>query len=162
MKQDKIKVKSQSSRIFLRWGAALSIVILMVSCFTPQGAKLWSRLMVGTGLAPFTAELDPNNLHIHVLDVEKADAVLIESAEAAILVDTGTKETADDVLRYLSERQVAKLDAVWLSHSDSDHAGGLQTIVDDIEVKDVISRCGLHLYVYELSGRDDHQVRNRG
>ena len=113
----------------------LAIVLLcavtVVSC-TSYGKRMWIGLFRAVRLSHFTADLPPDRLHIHVIDVGKADAILVESPEAAFLVDTGTQNTAEDVLRYLKARSIEHLDAVILSHGDSDHAGGLEKITEEI------------------------------
>ena len=156
MKREKIKDKPQSKAPFWRWATLVLSAILLLSAFTPRGARLWNSLLWKAGLAHFTAELDPENVHIHVIDVGKADAILIESADAAILVDTGTADTAKDVLQYLEQRQITKLDAVWLSHRDSDHAGGLQSILDCVEVEETVGsvHCELPLKTQSVTPGD--------
>ncbi|MBQ2667177.1 MAG: MBL fold metallo-hydrolase [Clostridia bacterium] len=93
---------------------------------------MWNALFRAAHLSHFTADLPENKLHIHVIDVGKADAILVESPTASVLVDTGTQNSAGDVQRYLKARGIEHLDAVILSHGDADHAGGLSKIMEEI------------------------------
>jgi competence protein ComEC len=64
---------------------------------------------------------------VTVLDVGQGLAVLIRDAGAAVLVDTGPPD--DAVLAALGRAgQRGDLDAVIVTHSDADHAGGLAAI----------------------------------
>ena len=99
---------------------------------------MWTALMRAAGLAHFTASLPEDALHVHVIDVGKADAILLESPDANVLVDCGTAEAAEDVLRYLAARGIDRLDAVWISHPDDDHCGGLPAVLQTVPADAVV------------------------
>ena len=61
------------------------------------------------------------------LNVGKADAALLALGDRRYLVDTGTKESAETLLRALAYFQVTHLDGVLITHTDADHVGGLKT-----------------------------------
>ncbi|MBP3703958.1 MAG: MBL fold metallo-hydrolase [Clostridia bacterium] len=136
-----MKHTEQKSIRFGKWLRLVLPVLLLaaaLSCFFPAGHSFWEGLLAKAGFSHFAAGLSENELHIHVIDVGKADAILIESPDAALLVDTGTKASAETVLAYLAERGVESLDAVWISHSDSDHSGGLEAITARVEAKEIV------------------------
>lgn len=114
------------------------LLTAMLSCLIPNCRAVWDGLLVEAGLAPFPGTLEEDRLYIHVIDVGKADAILVESPEAALLVDTGTEETAHEVKRYLVRRGITALNAVWISHGDSDHAGGLTDILEAVPAKEIV------------------------
>lgn len=69
------------------------------------------------------------------LNVGKADAALFCLGDQRYLIDTGTKESADAMLRALNYFGVTKLDGVIITHIDSDHIGGLKSLLkSDIRV----------------------------
>ncbi|MCE5344073.1 MAG: MBL fold metallo-hydrolase [Eubacteriales bacterium] len=69
------------------------------------------------------------------LNVGKADAALFMLGNKCYLVDTGTKESADAMLRVLAFYHVTRLDGVVITHTDKDHVGGLKTLLkSDIAV----------------------------
>lgn len=69
---------------------------------------------------------------ITVIDVGKGDCILVQTGDAAdpvtVMIDTGYKKTAEDVLEYLSGHGIAKLDALIVSHFHKDHVGGAAKI----------------------------------
>ena len=75
-----------------------------------------------------------------VLDVGQGDAILLQGGGAAVLVDTGPD---DAVLYALARQHVWKLDAVVITHTDLDHAGGLPELVGHVAVDRVIFADGV-------------------
>lgn len=98
-----------------------------------------SVLIMG-GIFLFTQKVsaDKDMFQITLIDVGKGDCILIktgaEDAPVNVLIDTGYKETAKDVLAYLSEHGIRKLDAMIISHFHKDHVGGAATILKEIPV----------------------------
>jgi competence protein ComEC len=82
---------------------------------------------------------------VDVLDVGQGLAVLISKNGHAILYDTGATypsgfNMADAViLPILQARGLSKLDAVFISHDDNDHIGGLTRLRQEVEIQRVIS-----------------------
>lgn len=122
----------------LRVACIAAAVAVLVFGYTPPGKAMWTALMRAAGLAHFTASLPEDALHVHVIDVGKADAILLESPDANVLVDCGTAEAAEDVLRYLAARGIDRLDAVWISHPDDDHCGGLPAVLQTVPADAVV------------------------
>ncbi len=71
---------------------------------------------------------------MHVLDVGKADAILLECDGHFMLVDGGTVDQGRPVRQYLTRRGVTQLDYVVNTHPDKDHIGGLATVLEHIPV----------------------------
>lgn len=122
----------------LRVACIAAAAAVLVFGYTPPGKAMWAALMRAAGLAHFTASLPEDALHVHVIDVGKADAILLESPDANVLVDCGTAEAAEDVLRYLAARGIDRLDAVWISHPDDDHCGGLPAVLQTVSADAVV------------------------
>lgn len=73
------------------------------------------------------------------INVGKADAILIEIDDAAYLIDTGTKESAPALLGALALREVEALDGVFLTHTHSDHIGGMDALAANLQVRALYS-----------------------
>ena len=75
------------------------------------------------------------SLSLLAIIVNKADALLLRSGETAYLIDTGSKNSFDALYRALTDEGVTRLDGVILTHTHSDHAGGLKKLLaSDIQV----------------------------
>ena len=72
---------------------------------------------------------------IIVMDVGQADAILLREGSRALLVDSGVD---GDVVRALLRHGVLHLDAVVITHWDSDHYGGLDELLGTIAVDRLI------------------------
>ncbi len=81
----------------------------------------------------------------HVLDVGQGLAVVVHTADRALLFDTGPafRSGADTaqrvVLPFLAYRGVDRLDVVVVSHADLDHAGGIASLLGGTVVGRVLS-----------------------
>ncbi|HYS52933.1 MAG TPA: DNA internalization-related competence protein ComEC/Rec2 [Thermoanaerobaculia bacterium] len=62
-----------------------------------------------------------------ILDVGQGDAILIRTANHAVLVDAGSRYA--NVVPLLLDRGVRRLDAVFLTHVHPDHCGGLPDVI---------------------------------
>lgn len=115
----------------------LIVVVLLSSYILPVQA-FWQNILRAVGLKPFAETVSAEGLLIHVIDVGKADAILIESEDAVLMVDTGTVNSADDILQYLEGRRITNLDALVISHGDSDHIGGAETLLKYVSTDHIL------------------------
>lgn len=77
-------------------------------------------------------------VQIHFIDVGQGDCELIISDGESMLIDTGEKENAENVCRYIRNQGLEKLDYMLLTHQHSDHMGGASEIINSIEVENII------------------------
>ena len=77
-------------------------------------------------------------IRITFFDVGKGDAILIETDEHIVLIDSGYDDTSGVILRYLAKRNVQRLDYMILTHFDKDHVGGADRILEAVEVGEVL------------------------
>lgn len=73
---------------------------------------------------------DETELSLLAINVGKADALLLRSGGSAYLIDTGTKKSADQLISVLRSEGVDRLTGVILTHTHSDHAGGLRALLE--------------------------------
>lgn len=76
---------------------------------------------------------DPE-VKITFFDVGKGDAILIETDNNRMLIDSGYDNTSPVILDYLDSRKIEKLDYMVLTHFDKDHVGGADKILDEVQV----------------------------
>lgn len=71
-------------------------------------------------------------------NVGKGDAILIETSEHHMMIDSGYDDTAEVVLDYLKEQSIDKLDYLVITHFDKDHVGGADRIIKEIKTVNVL------------------------
>ncbi|MGN0551517.1 MAG: ComEC/Rec2 family competence protein [Acutalibacteraceae bacterium] len=77
-------------------------------------------------------------LYVHFIDVGCADSVLITENNNNILIDCGNASLRSRSLEYLKDNNIKSLDLLILSHTDKDHIGSAQDIIDKINVNKII------------------------
>ena len=85
----------------------------------------------------------PKDLRIHFIDVGQGDSCLIVTPNnKKILIDGGGSENYDvgknTLIPYLMARRIKKIDYIIISHFDTDHVGGLLTVMEEIKVEKVV------------------------
>lgn len=83
-----------------------------------------------------------NELKIHFINVGQGDSILLQFPDGkAALIDGGDNKTAiaSKIISYINKLGITQLDFVMLTHTDSDHCGSLDSVInsDDILVKKV-------------------------
>ncbi|QYF93255.1 DNA internalization-related competence protein ComEC/Rec2 [Massilia sp. PAMC28688] len=99
------------------------------------GMVAWLPLLAGRATSPV-----PGHFVATVLDVGQGTALLVETHRHRLLYDTGPQYSqlsnagARVILPYLKARGIGKLDALVVTHSDVDHAGGALSILEEVPV----------------------------
>ncbi|MDR2112561.1 MAG: DNA internalization-related competence protein ComEC/Rec2 [Candidatus Accumulibacter sp.] len=102
----------------------------------PRGfpARWLGLCLLAPMLAMPPARPPPGEAWVDVLDVGQGLAVLVRTAEHALLYDTGPRYGGESnagqriVVPFLRAVGVARLDALVVSHRDKDHAGGMEAV----------------------------------
>ena len=80
----------------------------------------------------------PSEMSLLAINVRKADALLLRCGDTAYLVDTGSKDSFDQLYAVLKAEGISRLTAVILTHTHKDHIGGLKQLLNsDIEVGEI-------------------------
>lgn len=123
---EKNKVKGIGEAAVI-WTVLLILLVLILSA-TPPGRQLWHRLY---GNSDFVSSAEAP-LNIHVLDVGKADAILIECEGHSALVDAGTYLHGETVVDYLKRNGFSAVDYAIVTHPDKDHIGGMAQVLSEV------------------------------
>jgi beta-lactamase superfamily II metal-dependent hydrolase len=65
--------------------------------------------------------------NLSIVDVGHGNSTILYADGETIIVDCGARGSA--LLEFLADRKIAKIKAIYLSHADQDHIGGLITIL---------------------------------
>jgi competence protein ComEC len=110
-------------------------------CVAPRGWPL--RWAAPVTWLPLLLPAPPGPPHgafrITALDVGQGTSVLVETARHTLLFDAGpgpesTHAGERIVVPYLQARGMSRIDALMISHDDSDHSGGAPAVLDEIGV----------------------------
>lgn len=88
------------------------------------------------------------------LNVGKADAAILFLGDQRVLIDSGTKNNHDQLMRVLDAYGIRHFDAVIVTHTDKDHAGGLNKMYKAGITTDMMYAGELH----SEKSLEDHRV----
>lgn len=133
---------SQTSLVDL----ALFILAIFIA-ISPKGLKLRWLSMFIFGLMLFTPnhKIDKNSILVTTLDVGQGSSHVIQTRKHILLFDTGAKypsgfNLSDSVITpYLRAKHIQRLDKVIVSHGDNDHIGGLDNILENFQIGEILS-----------------------
>lgn len=77
-------------------------------------------------------------LTLTMIDVGQADSFLLVQDGKTMLVDCGTRATGEDVVKYLNEQGITRLDYVIGTHPHDDHMGGMYDVITNFEIGKII------------------------
>ncbi|WP_310448004.1 DNA internalization-related competence protein ComEC/Rec2 [Thiobacillus sp.] len=120
------------------WATLLAVIgtvwILLPRGFPLRalGVVLWLPLAF-----PPQTSLTPGRFEADVIDVGQGTAILIRTARHTLLYDTGPAFADSDageriIVPYLRATGVGELSGMIVSHDDSDHSGGLRSVLRDL------------------------------
>ncbi|WP_281217491.1 MBL fold metallo-hydrolase [Lysinibacillus capsici] len=97
---------------------------------------------VKTEKIPVTAG---HEMQVHFIDVGQGDSILIESPSGkTMLIDGGVKGAGQQIVSYLKELGINKLDIVVATHPDADHIGGLIPVLDNMTIEQFYNSGKVH------------------
>ncbi|TFJ91235.1 ComEC/Rec2 family competence protein [Lentibacillus salicampi] len=99
-------------------------------------------LLIGTPVV--YAEQHPE-MDVHFIDVGQGDSILVQTPSGKnILIDGGPPDAGKQVVAFLKEQDVKKLDLMIATHPDIDHIGGLPDVMKSVEVDRIVDTGKIH------------------
>ena len=83
-------------------------------------------------------ESDGVDLEVHFIDVGQGDAALIKKGNEFMLIDAGKNVDEKLIVGYLKKHKVKKLQYVIGTHPHEDHIGGLDAVIDNFHIENII------------------------
>lgn len=134
--------QSAAMRAFNVLGALAAIVILL------SPLRVTTRLLIGLAslvvALPFGAPAVPLGcVRAHLLDVGQGQALVLKTRSHAMLYDTGPgfasgATAADRIVLPALHSMAVRLDAIVVSHGDSDHAGGIKIMAERYPLAEIL------------------------
>lgn len=124
--ETKAKVKSKKA-VFTIIFIFLAVVLVLFVAFAD-----WLKIYELVGVYPKAEKLT-----VAFIDVGQADAIYINTEQGNILIDAGCSQEASKVREYLDRYHIKEIDTVIGTHDDWDHIGGMKTVVENYNVKNI-------------------------
>lgn len=125
------------------WWIFLPALLGTLWLLAPRGWPM--RWLGAAGLVPLLLNVpshpEPGELWLTAFDVGQGTSLLVETSAHRLLYDTGPAYSPEAdggnrvILPYLRARGINSLDAVVVSHSDVDHAGGALSILRHLPIR---------------------------
>jgi len=122
--------------------AILGAMVLMM----PRGlSNRWlGAVFLGPLLWSVPEKINRDEYRLTLLDVGQGLSVVVQTATHVLIYDTGARFSSGDigervVIPFLRVNNLKDIDVLMVSHSDNDHSGGVQSIVNAMAVKSIIA-----------------------
>lgn len=79
-----------------------------------------------------------DGVSVHFIDVGQGDSTLIQVEDKNILIDAGENDKGSLVVDYLHNQGVTEIDLLIATHPHSDHIGGLDVVVENFDIGEII------------------------
>ena len=83
---------------------------------------------------PVNKIVSKENFSIHFIDIDEGDAIIINSNDEYVLIDTGKYEFKDKLLNYIDNLGIEEFKYVIGTHAHEDHIGTMPTIIRKYKV----------------------------
>ncbi len=124
---------------------AISVITAGLMLLLPRGLGMRSMASVLIAAVLLVAPPYRSPLEVIVLDVGQGLSVMVISPDRVMVYDAGRKYSenfdigAAVVAPYLRSRGIDKIDVLVVSHSDADHSGGVQGLLNTFDVERIIA-----------------------
>lgn len=123
--------------------AIVTIVILLIAAMVTAN-QVGESDPSNTGTQPngqtssSEVQKPQGELKLTMIDCGQADSFLLEQDGKTCLVDCGTRSTGKDVVQYLKDQGITKIDYLFGTHPHDDHMGGMYDVITNFEIGKVI------------------------
>lgn len=80
-------------------------------------------------------KVNPNLMYVHYINVDQGDAILIQVNNKNLLIDSGPKSHKKQLVKFLTDLNISKLDYVIATHPHEDHIGNMNTVLNSYKVQ---------------------------
>lgn len=113
-----------------RYYTLIFVLAVLIAAFVYSTA---TKTSIHGGVA--LEERAKDALRVHYIDVGQGDSELIELPnDEVMLIDAGENDKGGLVADYIRSQGIDKIDYLVGTHPHSDHIGGLDTVIDELEI----------------------------
>ena len=146
MRESKVQIKKKLKNfrcknlwhnLLSRLTVSMLIMMLVVGCQQTDSTQTTPTQMPNHNASSSGSETQ-SKVRIHFIDTGNSDAILIEQGDHGALIDGGDNDDEELVVNYIKHLGISSLDYVFATHPDADHIGGLDAVISQIEVGQVL------------------------
>ena len=119
-----------------RLGMLLGTVLLAVALFTGCSLQAADNSQAASSVSA-AGDAAGGKLTVQMLNVGQGDAILVQTGEQTILIDTSDLDEQDKLKKELDKAGVKRIDKLILTHPHADHIGGMDVMLKDFQVAEV-------------------------
>ena len=99
-------------------------------------AFLAAQFLMGCSTAPVSdaAHTAAGTITVKVLNIGQGDAILVQTGEKNVLVDTSDVDERDKLRAELKKADIKKIDTIILTHPHADHIGGMDVLLNEYSI----------------------------
>ncbi len=114
----------------------ISFVIILVTSLL--GGKLYLNSNNNLREHKAFGDISTDKLQVNFIDVGQADSILVSNKNETMLIDAGNNENGKDIVDFIKEKGITKINYLIGTHPHADHIGGLDDVIkSDLEIDNV-------------------------
>ena len=114
----------------------ISFIIVLATAIL--GGELFLKTDKNSEAMQISSNVVSDKLEVDFIDVAQADSILVSNKDETMLIDAGNNENGNDVVKFIKEKGIKKINYLIGTHPHADHIGGLDDVINsDLEIENV-------------------------
>ena len=136
----KVKNKVRKSPIIITILILIAVAAVLMWNFGEQWFGISLPDMLGGNQQSIEKAPEPSDGEVlfHFIDVGQGDAILITSKSGNMLIDTSESGEREKLISYLDSANITGFKYVVFTHTDADHIGNADYIVENYDIENVL------------------------
>ncbi len=111
----------------------IRVILLIILCLLVVGCA--NPLLENDTDTDTVSNISGDTLRVNYIDVGQGDSIFIELPNNEVmLIDAGESYEVDNVINYLNNLGITKIDYVVGTHPHTDHIGGLEDVINNFDI----------------------------
>lgn len=77
---------------------------------------------------------EKDGVEVHFIDVGQADCILVKEKDKSMLIDAGNNDDGKEIVSYIKDLGINKIDYLIATHAHEDHIGGIDNVIEAFEI----------------------------